>query len=690
MAKYGLVIGVANYQDSNISTIENAINDANEIERLLKDPIFGNFQEEDVVKLEDPTSLEIARAVHEVFSISRPDDLLFFYYSGHGIKDQNQDLYLAAFETELDDQGYLVPPTAYLAETLRSSMNKSRSKYQVVVLDCCFSGAFGRGTLSKGIGEIGIKESLGGRGRAILTSSSFSEMSFQNEGEDLSIYTKYFIEGVRTGAADFDCDRRITADEIHTYVENKVRENHKGMSPKIYPTEEGYKIFLFGTLQQPPIEWIDPTEPGLILQGNVVEFSELRGKDQEAVVHRLWNFIMNSRLLGLYSEQNISRGRGVNLMGFDFTISRSSSERANGERANKVWLTSAKPVTDGALDRFILALPLPRISHSDMLDFSLSIIAYMHEGNPSVDLKISVHEGRFQRITRPESSSTHLIGSGPNECTRMARIGDANNIILSEEFVKSWSKEEGNDVYLNVKPSDPEAPIEYFPKPGHLQRIYLYNPQKRNPHLSDKVPSRLANLQVAKKHLGETILQIDEAFVDLIQDLDESLSWHSIRPRTTILAPDPTDLNALISTHFRYIRERDLDDPNGNRLRKGPTVYRLENEAQGLPGKAFKQRPAKSVALNDLPDYHQNPDEYIRIMGDWGLSAEQIKGFGRFSRAVLAFPFGLSADDGPDGVVCIDTASSLSTISLADLASTGELLRDNYDLLIAALWNLRV
>ncbi|MGF2035678.1 MAG: hypothetical protein RMZ43_010255 [Nostoc sp. CmiVER01] len=84
--------------------------------------------------------------------------------------------------------------------------NTSRSKRQVVILDSCFSGAFAEGLSAKDDGTINIREQLGGEGRAVLTSSSSTQYSFEQQGSDLSIYTRYLIEGITTGAADLDED----------------------------------------------------------------------------------------------------------------------------------------------------------------------------------------------------------------------------------------------------------------------------------------------------------------------------------------------------------------------------------------------------------------------------------------------------------------------------------------------------
>jgi branched-chain amino acid transport system substrate-binding protein len=88
-------------------------------------------------------------------------------------------------------------------------------------------------------GEFNIQEELGGKGRAILTSSSPSEYSFESDNKDLSIYTKYLVEGIETGAADKDGDQLISVNELHEYASERVKEAAPAMTPKFYLSLEG-------------------------------------------------------------------------------------------------------------------------------------------------------------------------------------------------------------------------------------------------------------------------------------------------------------------------------------------------------------------------------------------------------------------------------------------------------------------
>jgi formylglycine-generating enzyme required for sulfatase activity len=98
-------------------------------------------------------------------------------------------------------------------------------------------------------GIVRVKDYFGGEGTAILTSSTSTEYSLSPEPIDPqntqpSIYTRYLVEGLTTGAADLDKDGDISADELHEYAAKKVKEVAPSMTPKFFPLQQGYKLLL--------------------------------------------------------------------------------------------------------------------------------------------------------------------------------------------------------------------------------------------------------------------------------------------------------------------------------------------------------------------------------------------------------------------------------------------------------------
>jgi tetratricopeptide (TPR) repeat protein len=183
-------------------------------------------------------------AIETLFSGRTKDDLVLLFFSGHGVKDDQGKLHLATRITRKTLQGELIRATSVPASFVQDIMGNSRSKRQVVILDCCFSGAFAEGWSAKDDGSVDVKTQLGGEGRAVLASSTSTQYSFEQEGSDLSTYTRYLVEGIETGAADLDSDGMVSIDELHDYAKGKVQEAAPAMKPEIYAVKEGYKIRL--------------------------------------------------------------------------------------------------------------------------------------------------------------------------------------------------------------------------------------------------------------------------------------------------------------------------------------------------------------------------------------------------------------------------------------------------------------
>ena len=249
MAKVALLIGVSNYGEG-LSSLPGTQQDISTLQKVLENPQVGGFETVDV--LPNPNRTDMEGAIEKLFSENRSrDDLILLYFSGHGVRDDSGVLYLATNITAKNSQGRIFTSTAVSSDALQRYMSQSRSKRQVLILDCCFSGAFANDMKAKDDESIDIKAQLGSEGRAVLTSSAATQVSYEKEGT--SIYTRYLVQGLETGAADLDANKQITVDELHEYAREKVQEAAPSMRPEIYAVREGYKIIVARALQGDPL-----------------------------------------------------------------------------------------------------------------------------------------------------------------------------------------------------------------------------------------------------------------------------------------------------------------------------------------------------------------------------------------------------------------------------------------------------
>jgi len=250
VGKFALLIGVSDSSEEDLPKLPSAIEDIRAMQAVMQDPKLGDF--DSVKVLPNPMRQEMEEAIETLFANSKKEDLVLFYFSGHGITDEKGKLYLVTPQTR-KERGNLIKATAVAATVLHDNMGNGRSKRQVLILDSCFSGAIAEGLTGKSAGSnVDIQRELGGEGRVILTSSNAVQKSFHIQGYDLSIYTHYLIDGIQTGAANQNGDDYISVDELHEYVKKKLEQEAPLMSPQFFPVKEGYKIRLVRSLQVDP------------------------------------------------------------------------------------------------------------------------------------------------------------------------------------------------------------------------------------------------------------------------------------------------------------------------------------------------------------------------------------------------------------------------------------------------------
>src|SRR5687767_10934278 len=229
--KYALIIGNTEYDDPGLARLTAAGGDTEDFARVLKDREICAF--EDVSILLNEPEYVVRRTIDEFFDQKRPDDLLILYFSGHGVRDELGALYLAVKNTIRTR----LRSTAIKSDYIREAMDQSRSRRQVLILDCCNSGAFSQGTKAATGVSIGTASAFeAGYGRMILTASDSTQFAWEGSqviGEtDNSVFTHFLVQGLER-EADLDGDGRITVDDLYDYAYEKV----KFVTPKQTPSE---------------------------------------------------------------------------------------------------------------------------------------------------------------------------------------------------------------------------------------------------------------------------------------------------------------------------------------------------------------------------------------------------------------------------------------------------------------------
>lgn len=272
--RIALIIANNQYNDPELRQLIAPASDAEALARVLENPKIGNFQ---VKMMMNEPKYKIEEEIEALFTESERLDFVLLYFSCHGIKDKDGQLYLAPTNTKHN----LLKATAVSAKLVNDIMVDCRSRRQVLILDCCYSGAFARGMVVKGDMSIGVKECFeGGHGRVILTSSDARQYSF--EGDEIkgkgvgSIFTSAMVHGLETGEADIDSDGRISIDDLFEYVEKRVAAVRPEQKPKKWCLDMDGDIFI--TPKQHQI-------PNQIQHGNESAERIIHGKQKVEMEH---------------------------------------------------------------------------------------------------------------------------------------------------------------------------------------------------------------------------------------------------------------------------------------------------------------------------------------------------------------------------------------------------------------------
>ncbi|HXQ37015.1 MAG TPA: caspase family protein, partial [Anaerolineales bacterium] len=287
--KFALIIGNTEYTDPGLAQLTAPGKDADDFARVLKDQEFCAFDEVNIL-LNQPEYI-VRGTIDEFFDQKKPDDLLVLYFSGHGVRDELGALYLAVKNTIRTR----LRSTAVKSDYIRDAMNQSRSKRQVVILDCCNSGAFSQGMKAEVGGTMGMVSAFQGYGRYVLTASD--EIQFAWEGDkiigetDNSLFTHFLLKGLE-GEADSDSDGRITVDELYDYAFDQISK----LTPKQTPRKDASKQEGEIVLRQ--ITRIEDIKPVPLPAELIDEIEDTRTYVREAAVQKLEK-LLRGRHIGL-------------------------------------------------------------------------------------------------------------------------------------------------------------------------------------------------------------------------------------------------------------------------------------------------------------------------------------------------------------------------------------------------------
>ncbi len=298
-SRFALIIGNSQYEDSGLARLVTPSEDARDFSDVLRAPQIGGFDE--VIPLLDETASRIQREIARFCASKSSGDLLLLYFSGHGLLDEEGQLYLGARDTERS----LLSGTAVPAAFITREMDRSRARQQILILDCCHSGAFAQGM--KGPATVGTGEAFrgtGGAGRFVLTATDSTQYAWEGsrpaEGDYCSVFTRHLVHGLRSGEADVNGDGNITPDELYDYIYEHTVQDTPNQTPSKWAFRQQGDIWIARNPSPPRAAQLPPEL--------VEDIESVYPWKREGVLHELER-LLNGTHRGLALAAEVALGR---------------------------------------------------------------------------------------------------------------------------------------------------------------------------------------------------------------------------------------------------------------------------------------------------------------------------------------------------------------------------------------------
>lgn len=147
----------------------------------------------------------VLRALTQSFSKAGKQDLVLFYFSGHGIQNG-----FCTYDTNCAYGRYIT------YDDLKRIYSQCKANRKLIFADACYSGAIRGESKSQS-----PKNSFANQHLLCFLSSRTNETSMERPGMDNGFFTTCLLEGLQ-GKADRNGDHRITARELFDYVHPNV------------------------------------------------------------------------------------------------------------------------------------------------------------------------------------------------------------------------------------------------------------------------------------------------------------------------------------------------------------------------------------------------------------------------------------------------------------------------------------
>lgn len=217
---YAVIVGVARYL--HMQSLNFTDDDAYKMYAFLKSPEGGAIPDEQIAILidESATKERITDKLKEVFSKANENDMILFYFSGHGEKDGLLPIDFNGYDNVLEHR------------EINEILAQSKAKYKVCITDACYSGsmedvlAYKDSKTEQEAARLkkfynSSFDAFSNSSTVLVLSSKAEETSVENSSFRQGIFSHFLLKALE-GAADKNNDSIVTLTEAFDYVQKNV------------------------------------------------------------------------------------------------------------------------------------------------------------------------------------------------------------------------------------------------------------------------------------------------------------------------------------------------------------------------------------------------------------------------------------------------------------------------------------
>jgi uncharacterized caspase-like protein len=234
--RWAVVVGVSEYEDSQIPSLRYAARDAQVFHDWLVAPTGGRYAPSKVKLLlnRNATNEKIKDALFNWLKQAIEEDVVVIYFAGHGSPESPesvQNLFLLPYNARYDN----IAVTGFPMWDVETALKRFiKAKRVVIIADACHAAGVGQSfdvavRADRGLQINQISSGLQGLsdvGEGVCVISASRDREFSQEGREWGgghgVFSYYLLEGLK-GAADFDRNGSVSVGEVTVYVSQQVR-----------------------------------------------------------------------------------------------------------------------------------------------------------------------------------------------------------------------------------------------------------------------------------------------------------------------------------------------------------------------------------------------------------------------------------------------------------------------------------